>query len=97
MVDQKPINVNEKTQISINLGFLITGIVGVISLVIIFITMRSDVLTMLARINTQETIISSQQVEITAFKIHMQSIDDKLEYLKQIIEIDQSSHRNVDK
>lgn len=88
------LTISERTSIKLQLGFIAAIFSAVIAVVLVFAGMRSDVITMIARVSTQEDIIKSLQKEIVDFKVHQQSVDDNLMYLRQVIEEDQVWHRN---
>lgn len=87
------LTISERTSIKLQIGFIGAIISAVIAVVLIFAGMRSDVIAMIARVSAQEDIIKSLQKEIVDFKVHQQSVDDNLAYLRQIIQEDQVWHR----
>lgn len=84
--EAQSVSLGDKTSVNIQLGFLVTFILGLVSVVAIFLSLHADVTNMLQRVNAQETIIEEQQRQITDFKVHIQAIDDKLDYMKLLLE-----------
>ncbi len=80
---------SERTAIRLQLGFIGAIIAGIVSAVLFLASIRTDVITMITRVSVQETIISDLQHQLVDYKIHMQSVDDNLLYLRQAIEEDQ--------
>lgn len=87
------LTISERTSIKLQLGFIGAIVSAVIAVVLVFASMRSDVITMITRVGVQEDIIKNLQKEVVDFKIHQQSVDDNLMYLRQVIEEDQVWHR----
>lgn len=84
---------SEKTAIRLQLGFIAVVIAGITAAVSFLSAMRTDVIAMMTRVEVQEKIIQTLQNQIVDFKIHQQSIDDNLNFLRQAIEEDQRWHR----
>lgn len=84
--------IGEAYTIKIKLGFLITAVVGLISVIAIFISLRSDVVALLRTVATQQEIITQVQSTNIDLRIQIQSINDNLAYLKATIEADRRYH-----
>jgi hypothetical protein len=78
--------IGEAYTIKIRLGFLITSVVALISVIAIFISLRNDVVALLNTVSTQQKIIVSIQNDNIELRIQIQSIHDNLAYLKETIE-----------
>lgn len=87
------LTISERSSIKLQLGFIGAILSAVVFAVLVFASMRSDIVSMISKVSTQEDVIKSLQQQIIDFKVHQQSIDDNLSYLKQIIEEDQVWHR----
>jgi len=84
---------SERTAVRLQLGFIAAIISGIIAAVLFLASIRTDVITMITRVSVQEQIITDLQHQLVDLKIHMQSVDDNLQYLRQAIEEDQRWHR----
>lgn len=78
----------EAYTVKIRLGFLITAVAALISVIAIFISLRSDVVALLKTVATQQEIITQVQSTNIDLRIQIQSINDNLAYLKATIEAD---------
>jgi len=87
----------EAYTIKIKLGFLITAIAGLISVIAIFISLRTDVVALLKTVASQQEIITQVQSTNFDLRIQIQSINDSLNYLKAAIEADRQYHRQNDR
>jgi flagellar biosynthesis/type III secretory pathway M-ring protein FliF/YscJ len=87
------LTISERTSIKLQLGFIGAIVAAIISAVLVFASMRADVIAMISRVSVQEEIIKELQKENINFKVHQQSVDDNLMYLRQVIEEDQVWHR----
>lgn len=87
------LTLSERTAVKLQLGFIGAIIAAVVTVVLFLASMRGDVISMIAKVATQETIIAALQQQINDSKIHMQSVDDNLMFLRQAIEEDQRWHR----
>jgi len=96
--EQKPtlnstLLLSERTAVRLQLGFIAAIIAAIVTAVLFLASIRTDVVSMITRVSVQETIIADLQRQIVDYKIHMQSVDDNLLYLRQAIEEDQRWHR----
>lgn len=78
--------------IKIKLGFLITAVATLISIIAIFISLRADVLSLLKTVAVQQEIITQVQSANIDLRIQMQSINDNLAYLKATLDSDRRYH-----
>lgn len=82
----------EAYTVKIKLGFLITSIVALITVITIFISLRGDVVALLKTVATQQEIITQVQSTNIDLRIQIQSINDNLAYLKATIDADRRYH-----
>lgn len=84
---------SERTAVRLQLGFIVAIISATVAAVLFLATLRADVISVVTRVLVQESIISDLQRQLIDFKVHSQSVDDNLLYLRQAIEEDQRWHR----
>jgi len=84
---------SERTAVKLQLGFIAAIIAAIVTAVLFLASIRTDVVSMITRVAVQETIITDLQRQIVENKIHQQSVDDNLIFLRQAIEEDQRWHR----
>lgn len=82
----------EAYTVKIKLGFLITSIIALITVITIFISLRGDVVALLKTVATQQEIITQVQSTNIDLRIQIQSINDNLAYLKATIDADRRYH-----
>ena len=87
------LTLSERTAVKLQLGFIAAIIAGIVTAVLFLASMRTDVVSMITRVSVQESIIQDLQRQIVENKIHQQSVDDNLQYLRLAIEEDQRWHR----
>lgn len=87
------LTLSERTSVKLQLGFIGAIISAVVVAVLFLASIRGDVIMMMTKVSVQELIIADLQHQLVDYKIHMQSVDDNLQYLRQSIEEDQRWHR----
>jgi hypothetical protein len=87
------LTLSERTAVKLQLGFIGAIIAAIVTAVLFLASIRADVIAMITRVAVQETIISDLQRQIVENKIHQQSVDDNLIFLRKAIEEDQMWHR----
>lgn len=70
---------SDETIVKFKTHFLITMIAGIIGIVVIFVNLRSDVVQMLTTVQRQQSMLESNQGELSALKVHYEILDYKLD------------------
>lgn len=76
--------IGEQLQVNIRLGFLIVVLVALVSGVTVFVSLRTDVVTMLAKVETLQHTIDENQKQMIEMQLGMQQFKDRLELIKAI-------------